>query len=159
MLTDRKRIEILLWPLFFGNIIECGVNDKDEEYHRCQSYLDKACSEALKGCDDKRKASLRRRAARVHNWITEDYRKNNVAVDKIGLVAFYTMNAILKNGYLELEEGTELAVALDAIVVALNHAFAEERLDASARKHAAKMLNLLQSMDYFPGVVFKKDAA
>lgn len=152
MLTDRQRVEILLFPLFFANILECGVKDKDEEYDRCQLYLDEAILEALKGCDDKRVASLKRRAARAHNAITADYIKNKAHVDKIGLVAIYTLQAILDADYLVLDEGSKLSAAIEAIIAALSHAFAEARLDASARKHAGKMLSQLQAMDYFPGV-------
>ena len=159
-MNDRQRIEALLFPVWLLNIIHCGVNDKStDDYKRCVEILGTATEEALKGCDDRKRAALLRRVARVHNAGTDDYRRNNVHVDKIGLIALYTLQAILEADYLVLEEGTPLAAAITAIIDSLSDAFAEPRLDASARKHASKLLGQLQDEGYFWGITTRKGAA
>lgn len=161
MLTDRKRTEAALFPVWLVNILNSGVNEdkRDEDYHRCQDILAGAVDEAFRGLEDRKRAALLRRVARVHNAITEDYRRNKVSVDKIGLICLYALQAILESGYLELDEGSPLSSALTAIIGALSDAFAEARLDASARKHAGKLLVHLQREGYFDGVSIRREAA
>lgn len=159
-MNDRQRTEALLFPVWLLNILHCGVNDKStDDYKRCTEILGAATEEALKGCDERKRAALLRRVARVHNAITEDYRRNDVHVDKIGLIALYTLQAILEADYLVLEEGSPLSTAINAIIEALADAFTEQRLDASARKHAGKLLCQLQDEGYFWGVASQRGAA
>lgn len=157
-MNDRQRTEAILFPVFLLNILACGVNDQSTpEFNACRAQLHQAIEEALRGCDDKRKSSLLRRAARVHNEITEPYRKEKIRVEKMALMALYCLKAVLDADYLVLVEGSDLAAAIDAVVNGLEHAFKEEKLDASAQKQAAKMLSHLQQLGYFYGV--RREAA
>lgn len=160
MTTDLRRTELLLFPVWLLNIIRCGVNDKDtDDYRRCQEILVTSINEALKGCDERKAGALLRRAARVHNKITEQYRRNDVHVDKIGLICLYALQAVLESDHLVLEEGSPLSAAINAIVDALADAFAEPKLDASARKQAVKLITMLQREGYFDGVSVLMEAA
>lgn len=157
-MNDRQRAEAIFFPIFFQQVLRCGVNDKgSEDYRACMLQLQQAIDAALKGCDERRYANLMRRAIRAHNEVTEVYRRENVRVEKMGLMALYCLQAVLDADYLVLEEGSDLAEAINAIVRGLADAFSEEKLDASAQKQAAKMLGHLQQLGYFYGV--RREAA
>lgn len=160
-MNDRQRVEAALFPSWFINILSCGVSpdERDDDYYRCQRILATAVSEALRGCDEQKSNQILRRVSRVHNAVTDDYRRNDVSVIKIGLIALYALEAVLSADYLELTEGSPLALAIDAIIEALSASFAEPRLDASARKHAGKVLSHLKSLGYFESVTLQREAA
>jgi len=111
----------------------------------------------LQGCDERRYANLMRRAIRLHNQVTAGYRKERVRVEKMGLIALYSLQMVLDADYLVLEEGSDLSEAINAIMRGLTDAFSEEKLDASAQKQAAKLLSHLQELGYFYGI--KREAA
>lgn len=158
-MNDRQRVEALIFPTFFLQVIRCGVREKDADYERCKGYLAEALEEALRGCDDKRRAQILRRTARLHDALTEEYRRAGQQVDKIGLTVLYTLQAVLDADYLVLEEGSRLAAAIDAIVQALGEALDEPKLVASARKQAARMLAHMQRLGVFEGVANDRRAA
>ncbi|MCC3246729.1 hypothetical protein LG047_15620 [Methylocystis sp. WRRC1] len=159
-MNDRQRTEALFFPTMLLNIIDCGVTDQEaEDFKRCRAYLIEANEETLRGCDDKRRRQLMRRVVRLHDALTEEYREHEARVDKVGLMVVYVLQAVLAADYLVLEEGSRLSVAIGAIIEGLGDAFSESRLDASARKHAAKMLAQLQREGYFAGVIFEREAA
>lgn len=148
-MNDRQRVEAILFPVFFQTILTCGVNDKTtEDFRTCFSYFQDAINEGLRGCDEKRRMQLLRRAARLHNDITYDYRKNDVGVDKIGLCALYALQIILDADYLVLTEGSTLSIAIQAVVSGLEHAMERAKLDASARKHGRKLVEHMQRLGY-----------
>ena len=157
-MNDRQRVEAIIFPIFFQQILRCGVNDKgSEEYRACFLQLQQAIDAALEGCDERRKGNLKRRAIRAHNEITEQYRREHIRVEKMGLMALYALQAVLDADYLVLEEGSDLSEAINAIVRGLSDAFAEEKLDASAQKQASKLLGHLRQLGYFCGA--RREAA
>lgn len=157
-MNDRQRVEAILFPVFFQNVLKCGVNDKgSDDYKACMLQLQQAIDIALTGCDERRRDSLMRRTIRLHNEITESHRRDYVRVEKMGLIALYTLQMVLDADYLVLVEGSDLSEAINAIVRGLADAFSEERLDASAQKQAGRMLSHLQQLGYFDGV--KREAA
>lgn len=158
VMNDRQRVELMLFPLLFKSVLETAAK-RDAGYEACRQALDTAMIEATNGLLDCKRAAIGRRAVRVHDAITEPDRKGGVRADKIALCGFYLVNTILDSGYLELEEGSPLAVAINAIVEAFGEAFAETALDASAQKHARKMLARLRSYGYFEGVEFERRVA
>lgn len=148
-MNDRQRVEAILFPVFFQQILRCGASDqKSDEFRTCFLQLQQAIDLTLKGCDERKTGNLMRRAIRLHNEITTPYR-GKVGAEKVGLVALYTLQNILAEDYLELEEGSDLAEAIAAIIRGLDHAFAKPTLDASAQKQAAKMLRELQTRGYY----------
>lgn len=157
-MNDRQRAEAIFFPIFFQQVLRCGVNDKgSDEYRACFLQLQQAIDLVLKGCDERRYGNLMRRAIRVHNEVTEPYRREKVRVEKMGLMALYCLQMVLDADYLVLVEGSDLSEAINAIVRGLSDAFKEEKLDASAQKQAAKLLNHLQQLGYFYGV--RREAA
>lgn len=152
-MNDRQRVEAIFFPIFFQQVLRCGVNDKgSDDYRSCFLQLQQAIDIVLRGCDEKRYANLMRRAIRAHNEVTEVYRKSNIRVEKMGLIALYALQMVLDADYLVLEEGSDLAEAINAIMRGLADAFKEEKLDASAQKQAGRMLTHLQELGYFDGV-------
>lgn len=157
-MNDRQRVEAIFFPVFFQQVLRCGVNDKgSDDYRACMLQLQQAIDAALVGCDEKRVGNLMRRVIRVHNDVTEPYRRENVRVEKMGLMALYCLQMVLDADYLVLEEGSDLAEAINAIMRGLADAFKEEKLDASAQKQAGRMLSHLQQLGYFDGV--RREAA
>lgn len=156
-MNDRQRVEALFFPLVFKSILESGAT-RDENFDACRGYLDAAIAEIIGRLDDRRRAQIMRRTVRLHDAAMGVDRDGGVRVDKAALVAFYALRRVLECGYLELEDGSGLAGAITSIVDAFDDAFSETRLDASARKQAAKMLGHLQREGYFAGVTFERDA-
>lgn len=158
MLNDRQRVELLLFPLLLKSILESGAR-RDAHYETCAQILDGAMIEIIGRLDDQRRKQIMRRTVRVHDDITDVTRKGGARVDKVALTVFYAMQKLLDAGALELDEGSDLSEAIHAIIHAFADAFEEARLDASARKHAAKMIERLQALGYFQPAPVERNAA
>ena len=159
-MNDRQRTEAIIFPVFFQNVLRYGVNDKStEDYMKAMLKLQQAIDLVLKGCDQRRRDNLMRRACRIHNEVTESYRREHVRVEKMGLMALYALQRVLDEDYLVLEAGSDLAQAIEAIVEGLQDAFDEAKLDASARKQSLKLLGHMQFLGYFVGVGAFEQAA
>ncbi|MCX7898506.1 MAG: hypothetical protein N2444_00185 [Methylocystis sp.] len=151
MMTDRQRVEALFFPVIFRSIIKSSEVQTDGNA-KCLAYIEEGIREVLDRVDDRKKAALWRRVIRAHDAALDPEREGGVTIEKAGMIGFYMLSAILEDGYLELEAGSKMAVAIEAILEALAPGFSEARLDASARKQAAKTLRLLQREGYFEGV-------
>jgi hypothetical protein len=157
-MTDRQRIEQLFFPLVFKSILE-SAGQRDAGYDACIRALDAAAATILRREDQKRRAALMRRVMRLHDTATEPDRKGGVSILKIGMTIYYVLQAVLRSGYLELEEGSDLARAISAIIENFDDAFGEKKLDASAQKQARRMMEVLNREGYFHGVEFQREAA
>jgi hypothetical protein len=158
MMTDRQRVEALFFPLLFKSIIKSSSETTDGNA-KAVEYLDEGMQEVLRIADDRKRAAIWRRVLRVHDAVLDPDRKGGIKLEKAGLIGFYLLQAVLSAGYLELEEGSRVAVAIGAVIEALGAAFLESRLDASAKKQARKMLEQLRGQGYFDGVTFEMEAA
>ena len=158
MLNDRQRVELLLFPLLLKSILESGAR-RDAHYEACGQILDGAMIEIIGRLDERRRVQIMRRTVRVHDDITDVARKGGVRVDKAALTVFYALQKLLDAGALELDEGSDLSEAIHAIIHAFADAFEEARLDASARKHAVRMIERLQALGYFSGCAFEREAS
>jgi hypothetical protein len=158
MMNDRQRVEALFFPLVMKSILE-SAGQRDAGYDACIRALDAAAATILRREDQKRRASLMRRVMRLHDTATDPNRKDGVSVLKIGMTIYYVLQAVLGSGYLELEEGSDLARAISAIIENFDDAFGEKKLDASAHKQARKMLATLHREGYFQGVSFQMEEA
>lgn len=161
MLTDRQRIELLLFPQMLLAMLIAGVEDAKkgaDQYLGAQTQLVEACRDALHGCDDRKRAKLLRRVDRVHLEVIDPYLKDGVLMAKIGLMALYALQAVLDCDYLVLTEGSALSKALDHLLPALEHEMGG-KLEASARKQAGKMICHLQTLGYFESVPTERIAA
>lgn len=146
-----------MFPVFFQQVLKCGVNDKTtDDYRSCMLQLQQAIDVVLRGHEPRKKDYLMRRACRVHNVVTASYRDERIRVEKMGMMALYCLQRVLEADYLVLEEGSNLAAAIEAVVRGLEDSFVEEKLDASARKQALKLLQTMQDEGYFVGVNTKE---
>lgn len=159
MLTDSRRVELLIFPTVFLNVLECGVADKEaEDYKRCGQCLVDANREILAGLDQRRYDAIQRRVIRLHDALTAPYRVNGARVDKTAMTFLYALQSVLDADYLVLHEGSQLARAINAIIEAIQDAFGEPRLEASARKQAAKVIEHMQRLGLFNGIKMEKAA-
>lgn len=158
MLTDRQRTEAIFFPLTMMNIMECGAQNKEEEdFKVVRQYLLDACDEVLRGCDDRKSIYIIRRATRMHDRAMRDMIKGDTRTDKAGLVVMLILQAALESDYLVLHEGSQLSIAVNAILAGLQEAMSQERLLASARKQAVKVLRSIQDEGYFGGVTISEN--
>lgn len=151
--SDRHRVEMLLLPMIAQSVVKAGANQPDApEAIAAINHFAKAMEEAVADVDSKKRYSLIRRALRLHNDITKTHREAKARVDKVGLMLFYLLEWAIHDGYLVLHDGTPMAKGLDLLLPALEHAANISKLDASARKAAAKLLEALQYDGFFMGV-------
>lgn len=148
-LTDRQRVERVLFPRMLLSVLVDGVETKDEDYYNCRKLLHAASDEALVGCAPDKRIQLLRRALRVQLAITQPFLKEGVDLAKIGLIEVYVLQRILELGYLELIEGSDFSQALEIFLAGVSHVLNEPKLDASAQKQANKMFVLLREQGYF----------
>lgn len=153
-MTDRQCVEAMFFLILFKSIVTSSEVET-EGNAKCVAYLDAALWDVLRRHDERKRQALYRRAERVHNAAMDPDRKGGLRLDKAGMIGVYLLQSVLRCGYLELEEGSQVAVAIGAIMEEIASSFEEQRLDASARKAAAKMLAALQADGYFLGVEFE----
>lgn len=158
MMTDRQRTEAVFFPLWMMNLMFTGAsNHEEEDFKVVWGYLDKACEEVLRGCEEKKMAYIMRRATKLHDRVMADFIKSGARSDKVGLIMAYILQAVTDADYLVVDEGSDLSIAIDAIFAGLEHAKNQKRMDASARKQAVKTLRVLQVEGYFDGVTLSED--
>ena len=153
--SDRQRVEAMLFPQMLWAVVESGVRDKTgADFKECQRLLREAMEEPLRGLSDKDRGKIARRCGRVHLDITAPYRSDGVGdrCDKIALILFCMIKAATDCDYLVYGEGSAISRALDLYLPAIQHLADEPALFASAQKHARKVMQQLQSMGYFGGV-------
>lgn len=158
-MNDRQRTEAVFFPLWMMNVMHTGAaNREEEDFKVVWGYLNNAVAEVLRGCDAKKTAYIIRRATRLHDRVMADFIKGSTRSDKVGLIMAYVLQAALECDYLVLDEGSELAEAANAILFGLREAKAKQKVDASARKQAARTLQALKDEGYFLGVDMPVDA-
>jgi len=154
-LSDRQRVEALLIPQMMWGIVKAGVDDLEaESFKHCMSHLVHAMAEPVDGLDANQKRKIVMRTGRTHLEITEPYRNNGTPVDKVALMVFFVLKSITDCEYMVIGEGSHMAKALDFFLPVIAPSAGDAPLYASARKHAAEMLDHLQRLGYFAGVPF-----
>ena len=154
-LSDRQRVEALLIPQMMWGIVKAGVDDFEaDKFKRCLSHLVHAMAEPVNGLDINEKRKIIMRTGRAHLEITEPYRNNGTRVEKVALMVFFLLKSITDCEYMVIGEGSHMEDALDVILPVIEPSAGEAPLYASARKHAARMLDHLQRLGYFGGVPF-----
>ena len=158
--SDRQRVEALLFPQMLWAVVEAGVADKtQDDYKECQRLLREAMDEPVRGLRDKDRGKIVRRCGRVHLDITAPYRTEATPhCDKIGLIVYFLIKSVVEDGYLVFGAGSAIDRALDLYLPAIAHLTEEPALFASSRKHARKVLEHLQRLGYFGGVPFAEAA-
>ena len=152
--SDRQRVEALLFPQMLWAVVEAGVADKtQDDFQECHRLLREAMEEPLAGLDDKDRGKIVRRTGRVHLEITAPYRTEATPLcDKIGLIVFFLIKSATDCDYLVIPANSAIQRALDLYLPAIEHLTDEPALFASSRKQARKVLGHLQRLGYFGGV-------
>jgi len=152
-LNDRQRIELMLPPQVMLAVLIDGVNDPDHpDAIKCRELLVKASAEPIQDLPPNKQVQLTRRVMRTHLEVTAAYRKDGMRTDKLGLIAYYWLKALLDQDYLVLGPESYFSQALDLFLPAIEHAAQIEKLDKSAQKNARKFLAHLQSLGFYQGV-------
>jgi hypothetical protein len=153
--SDRQRVEALLIPQMMWGIVKAGVDDFEAENSKhCMSHLVHAMAEPVEGLDANEKRKIIMRTGRVHLEVTEPYRNNGTRVDKVALMVFFLLKSITDCEYMVIGEGSHMEEALGVFLPAIEPSACEAPLYASARAHAAKMLDHLHRLGYFVDVPF-----
>lgn len=158
--SDRHRVEALLFPQMLWAVVEAGVADKSQsDYQKCQRLLREAMDEPVRGLSDKDRGKIVRRCGRVHLEITAPYRTEATPhCDKIGLILYFLIKSVVEDGYLVFGAGSAIDRALTLYLPAISHLTEVPALFASSRKHGRKVLEQLQRLGYFGGVAFAEAA-
>lgn len=135
------------------SVMLAGVDDPNHPAAvETNKLLIDAADEPVKGLHPQERSKIIRRMFRVHQEVTEPYRKQNARVDKMGLIAFYWLKALTDSEFLVMYEGSAMGKAMELMLPALEHAAAQDALDSSAQKAARKFLAHLQELGYYAGV-------
>lgn len=152
-LSDAQRVELLFFPQILYSMVNSGVVDKSHpDFHKVNIHIIAARDAALVGCDEKKRNNLIRRIHRLDREIMMPWVEGDIRCDKVGLMMFDVLNAILEQEYFVLHEGSDVGEALTILMPILNHAMQIEQLRKSAEKQAPKLLAALQERGYFRGV-------
>ena len=152
-MTDRQRVEALLLPQMMLGVFIAGVSDPEApDAIACKADLVAASEDALHGVDDKTRSKLLRRMFRVHEAVTQPYRIEDARVDKMGLIVYYLLSAVIDSGYMVMADGSHMSKAMDVMLPALEPAANITKLDLSAQKAYRKLLYALQLDGYFQDV-------
>lgn len=155
MLTDRQRVELLLPSQVMLAVLIHGVDDPDHpDAKQCKELLVLAGNEVLMDLLPNRREQIVRRVYRVHKEVTEPYTKEGMRTDKLGLIAYYWLKAVVDQEYLVIGEESAFMKAMDIFLPAIEHVAQIEKVDKSAQKNARKFLAHLQRLGYYQGVSF-----
>lgn len=152
MLTDRRRVEFALPAVIAFNVIAAIVTDPGDEVAaekaaRLRALVLKSCHDPLDGLTAPAAGKMARRIDR--NAAEALKAVDNPPADKLGMILFYALESLIETGALELIEGSTFAEAMNLLLPALDQAFAEPALDASARKQAKRLLAHFKTKGFF----------
>lgn len=158
-LTDRQASE-LLWPLAsIMSVLRDGVEDKGPEYTETMRLLSIAEAEviALHGGPDGG-LKIKRRVERMLRLTLDLVIHNGAEVEKIGLIVFFVVQALVDGDCLVYNAGSAIDKSLMAFVESISHGADSEKVVRSAQKQAGKMLSILQSQGYYTSLLKAKAA-
>jgi hypothetical protein len=113
-----------------------------ENLEKMRAYLKDACLEPLNGLPIKIKRTLAKSIDKTHSDVMSEY--NEQRADKVATAIYYFLKELTDTGYLELWEGSLVAEAAALYMPMIEHVFDEEKLDASAKKQAFRILDKFQ---------------
>lgn len=124
-----------------------GDDDAPRRLARMRALLEQACCEPLTGLNPAAQKQAGFVIDRLCKTTMAEY--DNQPAAKIAAAVFYFLKDLTDSGYLELWEGSPVAEAAAIYIPAIEHVFAEDRLDASAQKAARRILGKLQERGYY----------
>lgn len=156
MITDRQIVEIAMLPRMMIEFVDVGLEGVNlPEVKTLKVLLDESLEELFSKLDRKKRASLQRRVERGYETTTAPYRKEDMRVDKFGLLVFWLIKLVTDCDYLILHEGSPMQKAMELALQVLEHRATETKLNESAKKAACKLLKSFQSEGYYLGVTLE----
>ena len=153
MITDIQRVERIVFPGIFIDVLMNGVSDqKGDGFTHSMKLLHATVNECLADLDAKGRAKIIRRCERIHVELLGHFVKEEASALKVGLAAYYALRYVTDCDYLVLPDGCPMSEAMDLVLPAIAPAVEIAKMDKSARKAGRKMLEKLQANGYFVDV-------
>ena len=153
--SDRQIIEELLPVRLFAVVIAEGMENPDgNDAHTLLTWLRQAQEEVLARAEPGKAKALVRRSNRAIAVAKKPFVEANAAVAKFGLCVFYLLDCLRSGGAFGVVDGSAFDLASSAILApdgTVTELANIEKVDASAKKQARKMLADLQAEGYFRG--------
>jgi len=158
-ISDTQRIELALPPFLALSVLISGAADpKEPGVVEAKRLFWEAHDEALAGLDLKKRHSLMRRLERSRNEIMADYEAAEIRVCKFGLIVYHILKILTDSDYLVVPPDSAMGKGLDLLLPALEEEAAIGAVDASAQKQARKVLEKLNAIGLYAGVLARQAA-
>lgn len=148
-MNERQRVETAVPArLVFGLAVCNCFSDPDADVvKQLKELLLRACVEPVEGLGPKEGGKVARRIERVCEAAAKEF--DGQPAVKIAMALFYFLEDLLSREVLTLWEGSAFGEAMTLLMPMFEHGFESEKIDASARKQARKLLERLQREGYF----------
>ena len=157
--SDRHITESLIPVRLFWSILWHGLDDRQSEDGKALlALIGQAERDAVSGLDSKRSEKLIRRSLRINACLVKPFQEAQAHVAKFGLVAYYTLRRLVEAGAVHIADGSALDQVSEALLSdegTLVEFANIDRVDASAKKQARRMLAALQEEGLFKGVAWE----
>jgi hypothetical protein len=152
-LSDRRRVELAL-PAYMASVcLDRTFPEKSEAVRRVLGLLDQAWGEALDAApalDPGRRRQLSRRLSRLWDELVKPHEWD--VLMKVWLMVLFWLRDLLEDGRLVLVAGSAFDQAMSEILPELErHGDLWDGTERSARKHARKLQQHLESLGYYRG--------
>ncbi|MGX9981931.1 hypothetical protein [Methylobacterium fujisawaense] len=162
-LTDRDRMTfaipaILVGALAFADVFGPDPDAEDRAAARAeikvktkqlQELIVAGCTEPFAGLSLAPRSRLLCRTADLCQACIRAMGFEDQSSVKFGMVYYYWLEDLLARDVLALAEGSSMAEAVTLLLPMMEHGFAVEARDASARKQAARMLRWFQERGFY----------
>lgn len=158
MPTDRQRVEASIPAFLMFDVALSGLDESEgEQVKNLRTYLAIASTECVQDLQEPSRSKILRRSQRIFHEVFDEYRKENMDVAKLGLMAYYLLKAVTDVDYLVIGPESMMQKALDILLPVLGEHAEVQKLDRSAQKQARRVLQRLQGFGYYPGVPLPDD--
>jgi hypothetical protein len=151
MISDRKRVEILVVLEALISIAIDGADPRHPDTVKAANLLHAAIMEAISGAPFERTLKLQERSKRTVRAMKAPYVDRSATVAAFGLAVYCLLRRLTDADYLVLAAGSDVDLALAALLPALEHAASDAALDRAAID-ADRMLAQLHSDNLFTGM-------
>jgi hypothetical protein len=149
-LTETQRIELALFPQIFLGVLVVGASTRDHpDFETTVKLLRQASLEPLAGMNTAAINYVLTRCKGVHKQLEGRFFLDQTGPAKVACIAWYGLEFLLRAEVLELTEEHTLARAMAIMTPMFDYMFAEEKVEASARKQAVRMLDWLATRGYY----------
>jgi len=159
-ISDSQRIELALPPFLALSVLISGAADPNEPgVVEAKQLFWTAHFEPFDGLDQKKRHALMRRCERTRDEIMREYEQAETRVCKFGLIVYHVLKILTDSDYLVLPPESAMSRGLDLLLPALEEEAAIGAVDASAHKQARKVIEKLNRLGFYHGVLDARHAA